>query len=173
MLTIVMETRNHEAELAQTLSVLVSGAVEGLVSDVVIFDHGSQDGSSDVADAAGCRFYREWDVGEVLRSARGEWLLIIEPGARPLTGWIDEIVDYIGLSRQPARFSPSRHYRPPVWRRWLRRAGPLEYGLLIGRRETLANAKPGMRLADLVARARPVRLKSEIVPAWVLRQDRD
>lgn len=173
MLTIMMETRNHEAELAQTLSALVSGAVEGLVSDVVILDHGSEDGSSQVADAAGCRFYRDWEIGAVLGSVRGEWLLVIEPGARPLTGWIEEIADYVGFGRQPARFSPSRYYRPPVWRRWLRREGPLEHGLLIARRESLAQARPGMRLADLAAAAKPVRLKSEIVPAWVMRQARD
>ena len=56
MLTIIMETRDNEVELAQTLSVLVAGAVEGLVSDVIILDHGSRDGSVHVADAAGCRF---------------------------------------------------------------------------------------------------------------------
>lgn len=56
MLTVIMETKDNEAELAQTLSALVAGAVEGLVSDVIILDHGSTDGSPRVADAAGCRF---------------------------------------------------------------------------------------------------------------------
>lgn len=173
MLTILMETRNHEAELAQTLSVLVAGAVEGLVSDVVILDCGSHDGSSRVADAAGCRFYRDWEIGTVLESVRGDWLLIIEPGARPLSGWIDEIADYVGFGRQPARFSLSRHDRPPVWRRWLRKEGPLECGLLIARRQSLDYVGPGMRLADLATAAKPVRLKSEIVPARAMRQARD
>lgn len=63
MLTVIMECRDHEPELAHTLSALVTGAVEGLVSDVVILDHGSRDGSSRVADAAGCRFYGQWDIG--------------------------------------------------------------------------------------------------------------
>ena len=40
MLTIIMESRDSEAELAQTLSALVSGAVEGLVRDVIVLDHG-------------------------------------------------------------------------------------------------------------------------------------
>ena len=51
MLTVLLECRDQEPELAQTLSVLVAGAVEGLVSDVVVLDHGSRDGSSKVADA--------------------------------------------------------------------------------------------------------------------------
>ncbi len=54
--------RDHEAELAHTLSFLVAGAVEGLVGDVVVLDHGSSDGTSSVADAAGCRFYGAWDI---------------------------------------------------------------------------------------------------------------
>ncbi|HUH48874.1 MAG TPA: glycosyltransferase, partial [Mycoplana sp.] len=49
MLTVLMECHNNEAELAQTLSALVAGAVEGLVRDVIVLDHGSSDGSSRVA----------------------------------------------------------------------------------------------------------------------------
>src|SRR6218665_2877365 len=109
MLTVLMECRDQEPELAQTLAVLVTGAVEGLVSDVVILDHGSRDGTEKVADAAGCRFHRDWNLKDVLGSVRGEWLLLMEPGARPQFGWIDELSDYMGLSRDPARFSSSRH----------------------------------------------------------------
>ncbi len=83
MLTVVLECQDQESELAQTLSVLVAGAVEGLVSDVVVLDHGSRDGTSRVADAAYCRFHSQWDIKDIVRSARGEWLLFVEPGARP------------------------------------------------------------------------------------------
>ncbi len=55
MLTIILECRDNEAELAQTLSALVTGAVQGIVRDVIVLDHGSRDGSAKVADAAGCR----------------------------------------------------------------------------------------------------------------------
>lgn len=94
MLTILMECHDNETELAQTLAVLVSGAVEGVVSDVIVLDHGSRDGSIRVADAAGCRFLSSWDMRDVIRSARGEWLLLLEPGARPAAGWIDETAEY-------------------------------------------------------------------------------
>lgn len=111
MLTVLLECRDQEPELAQTLSVLVAGAVEGLVSDVVVLDHGSRDGSSKVADAAGCRFHQHWDIKDVLHvPARGEWLLFIEPGARPGGGWIDEIAEYVALNKLPARFTASRGF---------------------------------------------------------------
>ncbi len=113
MLTVVLECQDQEPELAQTLSVLVAGAVEGLVSDVVVLDHGSRDGTSRVADAAGCRFHSQWDIKDIIRSARGEWLLFVEPGARPQAGWIDEVAEYVALNKVPARFTASRGYRRP------------------------------------------------------------
>lgn len=167
MLTIIMETRDNEAELAQTLSVLVAGAVEGLVSDVIILDHGSKDGSVRVADAAGCRFCVDWDLGEVLRSARGEWLMLLEPGARPVGRWVDEIQEYLALNENPARFSPSRMHKRPLLKRLSQRAAPLEAGFLMRKRDAVAVARANMRLSD-IANARAVRkLATELVPAWV------
>lgn len=168
MLTIIMETRDNEAELAQTLSVLVAGAVEGLVSDVIILDHGSKDGSSHVADAAGCRFCVNWDLGDIVRSARGEWLMLLEPGARPIGRWIDELAEYVSLNRSPARFSHSRMHRKPFFSRLARRKPPLESGFLMPKGDALAAAHGNnMRLSD-IANVRAVRkLSTELVPAWV------
>lgn len=166
----MMECRDQEPELAQTLCVLVAGAVEGLVSDVIVLDHGSSDGSSHVADAAGCRFYAQWDIKDVLRAARGDWLLLVEAGARPLNGWIDEIGEYIALNNSPARFSPSRNHRQPFFRRIGRRAPPLEQGLLLPKGQAIASARSGMALAQLALGHKPRRLSSELVPSWAARQ---
>ncbi|MDQ0319361.1 glycosyltransferase involved in cell wall biosynthesis [Pararhizobium capsulatum DSM 1112] len=171
MLSIIMETRNNEAELAQSLSALVSGAVEGLVSDVIVLDHGSEDGSSRVADAAGCRFFLEWELGDVIRSARGEWLLVLEPGARLTGRWIDDIAEYMALNRAPARFSPARLYRKPLLKRLFRRGSALEHGLLVPR--NAAAATSGKRLDDLVKALSARRLAVEIIPAWVATEARD
>src|SRR4051812_43231929 len=126
MLTVLLECRDNEPELAHTLAVLVSGAVDGLVSDVVVLDHGSTDGSSRVADAAGCRFLEDWQLGTALQSVRGEWLLVLEPGARPQSGWIEEILEYASFAKLPARFSPSSRFRRPLMQRLTRRPGALE-----------------------------------------------
>ena len=173
MLTVMMECRDQEPELAHTLSALVAGAVEGLVSDVVVLDHGSSDGSSRVADAAGCRFYTQWDIRDVLGAARGDWLLLVEPGARPLSGWIDAIGEYVSVHTSAARLSPSRGHRRPFLQRIGRAKPPLEDGLLLPKRQAIALAKQGMRLDQLVPGIKPRRLSCEIVPAWVARQGRD
>lgn len=172
MLTVIMECRDQEPELAQTLSVLVAGAVEGLVSDVIVLDHGSQDGSSLVADAAGCRFYQQWDMKDLLATARGQWLLLIEPGARLGAGWVDEVSEYVALNKAPARFSESRLYRLPFYRRLTRSRPLLENGLLIPKRQALGLAGEGRELLQLAKGHKPRRLASEIIPSWVAREAR-
>jgi len=167
MLTVIMETRDNEAELAQTLSALVAGAVEGLVSDVIILDQGSKDGSMEVADAAGCRFCANWNLGEILRSARGEWLMLLEPGARPLGRWVDELLEYIALNKGPARFSPSRIHKRPLLKRLSQRAAPLETGFLMRKRDAIALASADMRLSDIVKARTARKLATELIPAWV------
>ncbi|QRM54505.1 glycosyl transferase [Sinorhizobium sp. BG8] len=169
MLTIMMECRDNEAELAQTLSALVSGAVEGLVRDVIILDLGSRDGSCRVADAAGCRFLTHWDMKDVVRSARGDWLMLLEPGSRPLTGWVDVVQEYVALNRSPARFTGSRNHRRPFFKRFGRRLAPLERGYLVSKRQASAVVRTGMRLEQIATGHATRNLVAEIVPAWAVK----
>lgn len=146
--------------------------MEGLVSDVIVLDHGSQDGTSRVADAAGCRFHSRWDIKDIVRSARGEWLLFVEPGARPQAGWIDEIAEYIALNKLPARFTASRGYRRPFLKRFGRAVPPMELGLLMPKSQALATARSGMALAEFAKGQKPRKLASELIPSWVARAAR-
>lgn len=172
MLTVLLECRDNEPELAYTLAVLVSGAVDGLVSDVIVLDHGSRDGSARVADAAGCKFLQEWDLHETIRAARGEWIMLLEPGARPQSGWIEEILEYASLAKVPARFSPAHRFRRPFLDRLTKRAGALELGFLMPKRQAAALAKPGMDLRALTKTSSVKQLRSELIPAWVIRERR-
>lgn len=167
MLTIIMECRDQEAEAAYTLGALVPGAVEGLVSDVVILDGGSRDGIQKLADAAGCRFYSHWDLKDVLRAVRGEWLLLLEPGARPQSGWIEEISEYIGATKEPARFTESKTFRKPLYKRLGRKRPPLEHGVIMSKRQAMAIARSGFSLEKLSAGLKKKTLKAELIPAWV------
>ncbi|MDX0797453.1 glycosyl transferase [Sinorhizobium medicae] len=172
MLTVIMETKDNESELAQTLSALIAGAVEGLISDVIILDHGSTDESHIVADAAGCRFCPDWDLGEILRSARGEWLMLLEPGARPVGRWVEEVAQYVSLNKSPARFSPSRMHKRPLFKRLAHRARPLESGFLVRKRVAVEAVGDKRPLSDIAERRTARKLAIELVPAWVALESR-
>ena len=168
MISVLIECKDDEKALAVTLAALVHGAVEGLVAEVVILDRGSRDGTALLADAAGCRFLENPDLRDVVRSARGDWLLLIEPGARPLLGWVDHIGQHMAAGRMSARMRPSREYRLPFLQRLRRRPSALEHGVLIPKRQAIANAKSGQSLGSLGRGLAMTRLKCEIVPAAVL-----
>ena len=168
MISVLIECRDQENALAVTLAALVQGAVEGLVAEVVILDRGSRDGTAQLADAAGCRFLENPDLRDVVRAARGDWLLLIEPGARPLLGWVDHIGQHMAAGRQAARLKPSREYRLPFMARLRRRLSPLEHGVLMPKRQAIANSRSGQSLESLARGVAMTRLKCEIVPAAVL-----
>lgn len=168
MISVLIECKDQENALAVTLAALVQGAVEGLVAEVVILDRGSRDGTARLADAAGCRFLENPDLREVVRSARGDWLLLIEPGARPLLGWIDHIGQHMAAGRMAARMQPSREYRLPLLQRLRRRLSAIEHGVLLPKRQAIATAKSGQSVESLARGLAMTRLKCEIVPAAVL-----
>ena len=113
MLTVLIETRNDEEGLSRTLASLIGGAIEGVVREVIVCDLGSSDQTHYVAEHAGCQFLAEGGIAAGIARAKGDWLLIVEPGARLVEGWIEPVVMHIGRSAMPARFSRSRHDRPP------------------------------------------------------------
>lgn len=168
MISVVIECRNQEPELAVTLSALVQGAVEGLVAEVVLVDRGSTDGSAVLADAAGCKFLADPDLRDVIRQARGDWILFIEPGARPLLGWVEHLHQHMMAGGQPARFSPSREYRLPFLSRIMQRPSALSHGVLIPKRQAIANCQSGSSVEAVVRGVAMHKLKCEIVPASVL-----
>lgn len=95
MLSVIIATLNSERALVPTLSALVPGATEGLISDVHFADGGSRDDTAAVADVAGCHFLAlEGPLGCRLRSAaaaaRAPWLMFLRPGTVLDPSWIGE-----------------------------------------------------------------------------------
>lgn len=168
MISVLIECKDQENALAVSLAALVPGAVEGLVAEVVILDRGSRDGTARLADAAGCRFVENGDLVDVVRAARGEWLLLIEPGARPLLGWIEQLGQHLALGGPPARMRPSREYRLPFFARWRQPLSALEHGVVMPKRQAIANARSGQSLESLARGLAMKKLHCEIVPAAVL-----
>lgn len=162
----LIETRNSAEPLARTLSGLVGGAIEGIVRDVIVLDHGSTDQTHRVADAAGCTFVRDAGLVDCIRHARGEWLLILEPGARLLEGWMEGVTSHVEHFPGPARFTRARSGRRRFLPRVFVRRDGVPDGLLISRRQAHALlTQQGRSAAELARRVSTRRMRAEILPA--------
>ena len=68
--------------------------------EVIVCDLGSTDQTHYVAEHAGCHFMAEGGIAAGIARAKGDWLLILEPGARLLDGWIEPVVMHMRASRR-------------------------------------------------------------------------
>ena len=165
MLTVLIETRNDEEGLSRTLASLIGGAIEGAVREVIVCDLGSRDQTHYVAEHAGCQFLAEGGIATGIARAKGDWLLIVEPGARLVEGWIEPVVMHMGRSAMPARFSRSRHDRPPFLARLFSARRALAQGLVIGKQQASALARIGANAEGLARGLATRQLSGEIAPA--------
>jgi glycosyltransferase involved in cell wall biosynthesis len=95
MLSVIIATLDGERPLARSLAALVPGAVDGLVSEAIVADGGSRDGTAIVADAAGCIFISgARPLGLRLKTAaakaRAPFLLFVRPGIALDMAWVGE-----------------------------------------------------------------------------------
>lgn len=161
MLSVLIETHDDEEGLARTLASLVGGAVEGVVREVIVCDTGSTDGTLRVAEHAGCHIVSTLAAG--VARARGDWLLVLEPGARLAEGWVDETVAHMAKFSLPARFSRARGSREPFLSRAFRRPNALLQGLLIRKRQAAALAKAA---PDAETLARELAMRTLAADIW-------
>jgi glycosyltransferase involved in cell wall biosynthesis len=165
MFSVLIETRNDEEALSRTLASLVGAAVEGAVRDVIVCDLGSTYQTRYVAEHAGCQFVTGGGIATGIARAKGDWLLILEPGARLLEGWIEPVAMHIAKSTMPARFSRARSERLPFLARVFSANRALAEGLVISRRQASPLAK-NAKTAEALARGLAVKqLGAEISPA--------
>ena len=151
MISVLIPTLNDEERLAHMLAGLVRAAVDGMVSEVIVLDSGSQDGTREVADMAGCTFadLGRHDLREIVASARADWLLVLAPGTRLAEGWTDAVIGHVNSpagAAGAARFKLVEADGRPFWKRWLfppRVKGPWSRGLLLSRRQALATLPSG------------------------------
>jgi glycosyltransferase involved in cell wall biosynthesis len=123
MLSVIIGTLDSEGPLVATLAALFPGAMEGLVSEVIVADGGSHDGTATVADVAGCNFtVMEGPLGRRLKTAattaRAPWLLFLRPGIVLDAAWTGEVRRFTE-QRPPegraAAFRRGRAAQPALW----------------------------------------------------------
>jgi cellulose synthase/poly-beta-1,6-N-acetylglucosamine synthase-like glycosyltransferase len=162
MLTVLIETHNSEEALARTLASLIGAAVEGVVREVIVCDRGSTDNTHRVADQAGCHYLADGGIDAGVQQAKGDWLLLIEPGARLVEGWTEEVLEHIGRTAGPARFSRARADRTPFLARVFSARRTLAEGLVISRKQAAALCKSAGSSEALARGLATKRLAAEI-----------
>jgi glycosyltransferase involved in cell wall biosynthesis len=100
MVSVIIPTLNSERALPLTLSVLIPGAVSGLVREVTVADGGSSDKTLEIADGAGCAVRTSTAaLGDRLHAAataaRSPWLMFLRPGTVLEASWLDETTRFI------------------------------------------------------------------------------
>jgi glycosyltransferase involved in cell wall biosynthesis len=165
MLSVLIETRNDEEALARTLASLIGGAVEGVVREVIVCDHGSTDQTHSVAEHAGCHFVAEGGIAAGIGQAKSEWLLLLEPGARLTDGWTEDVLRHAARSMMAARFSRSARDRVPFLSRAFAGRRALAEGLVISKHQAAVLSRNG-KDAEAIARGLATRkLDAEILVA--------
>lgn len=93
MLSVIVPTLNSEPDLAGLLARLVPAAVDGLVSQVIVLDAGSADGTLEISQDAGA------DVVSTFASAlaivRRDWVLLLPPDLRLRAGWEGAVAGHL------------------------------------------------------------------------------
>ncbi|NDV86010.1 glycosyl transferase family 2 [Aurantimonas aggregata] len=171
MLTVLMECGTDDQGVAATLATLVPGAVEGVVREVVLVDRGMSAESRKVADHAGCRIVAAADLRQAVTAARGEWLLMLEPGARLQPGWIEAVIEHAdavarGNARIPAaRFSRSRADRPSLLGRLRQSRSALVEGFMMPKQQAVGRARAASSLEAMAKGVAVGTLPADIRPA--------
>lgn len=108
MLTALVHANAMPAALAVTLSSLVPAVAEGLVSQAVVILPALDPAAERIADAMGATVIiavsGHWQAAA--RTARGEWVLLLEAGETPGHGWISVIERHL-LAQSSERARPA------------------------------------------------------------------
>lgn len=96
MLSVIIPTLNAGETLTRTLAPLVSGAVKGLVREVIVVDGGSTDETLEIVESAGAKLVRVpkgrgQQLATGAKAARSNWLLFLHADTVLEEGWISEV----------------------------------------------------------------------------------
>jgi glycosyltransferase involved in cell wall biosynthesis len=186
MISVIIATLNCERALLPSLAALVPAAIDGVVSEVIIADGGSRDGTACVADTAGCKFISvDGALGRRLKTAasaaRAPFLLFLQPGTILDAQWTGEARRFLerpsGQSRAAA-FARAADTQAPFREAVLLLVAALgarprpQQGLLIARKfydalggHSEATADPEAELVRRIGRRRLITLPAKAFTA--------
>jgi glycosyltransferase involved in cell wall biosynthesis len=193
MISVIIPTMNSARHLPAAFLSIYDAAIDGLVSEVIVSDGGSDDATLAIAGEAGATVVTgPCDECQQLRrgaeAARRPWLLFLHANTRLESGWAEEAKAFIARGQDRAaifRFKLSGGGLRPrlletvaVLRSSLFRLPPEEQALLISRNlyeeiGGFAPLTPGQ--ADLIrrlGRKRIVRLRSAAITGAAIRASR-
>ncbi|MBK9080845.1 MAG: hypothetical protein IPL88_01590 [Rhizobiales bacterium] len=102
MISALIVHERPEPALALTLSRLVEGVLDGLLSDVAILDGTCDPLAEKLADEGGCALVRESDARAGWRAGvaalRGEWIMTMRAGLAPTHGWTGAVREAFALA---------------------------------------------------------------------------
>lgn len=171
MLSVLMDCGSDDRLLAASLATLIPGAVEGVVREVVLVDRGMGPAARKVADHAGCRVVAEEEFRVAIETAKGDWLLLMEPGARLMPGWIGAVTDHgedvaRGTAKiATARFRRARMDRPSFLQRFRQIRTALAEGFLVQKPQAIGLSRLAFNLEEVAKGVAVERLAVEIRPA--------
>ena len=140
MISVIVQTLNNERTLSACLAALVPGAVDAIVTEVIVVDGGSSDATLDIVEDAGAK--RADSVAAAVAAAKSDWLLLLPATLRLETGWDAEAAAHV--QNQGGR---SARFRAATW--WQLRLG--DQRTLLIRRDRFG--KPPGRTRRLDSRA--------------------
>lgn len=144
MISVIIIVEKNSAELlAITLENLIQHAVDGFVQEVLIVHDGLDSATQSLADEAGCNFASMRNgLLPACESARGDWLLFVEPGASMETGWTELTAAHAKTSGGAATYTARATEQRAWWKRLFKPqtfTRSMASGLLISKRQARAN----------------------------------
>ncbi|WP_297322855.1 hypothetical protein [uncultured Bartonella sp.] len=163
MITVIIHCKEDIAPLADTLAMLVSGAVHGLVSEVILWSEHNSIVLKTIADDTGCNYFANSCFVDAVKQAKNKWILFLGPGARLLDQWREIISRYIATEVKPVSFQSVMPRRVFSFATLFRQRSREDTGLLILKEQIIA-----LNITNNEQRQKSRKLKPVILPVQII-----
>ena len=159
MLTAIILATEDTKAITRTLNALIGATVEGFVREVVLLAAPNNHVAAEIADEAGCELLDALSFGTAIFTAKGSWLVILEAGAFPESGWVEALSDHIQSSTSAARFKRSPLAPRKLFDRLFQPEKPLCLGLIIEKQAALALGSDALQHPEILAKSAKAKIK--------------